>query len=85
MRIYVTGGTGFIGSYVVNELAKGKHNITVLARNPNKVPALSKLPNVSVKKAGMYDHDDLKKAMVKPDALVHVALCWGDTGPDALV
>ena len=61
MNIYVTGGTGFIGSYVVKELSKGQHNIVVLARNPEKTPKLSSLPGVTVKKADMYNEDALKR------------------------
>ncbi len=84
MNIYITGGTGFIGSYVVKELAGRGNNITVLARNPRKSRGLSSLPGVSVKKADMHDYSALKKNMVKPGALIHVALCWGDTGPDMI-
>jgi UDP-glucose 4-epimerase len=36
MHIYISGGTGFIGSYVVKELSKAGHKITVLARNTEK-------------------------------------------------
>ncbi len=33
----------------------------------------------------MEDMDAIKAVMKKPDAVIHVALCWGDTGPDMLV
>jgi len=33
MRIIVTGGTGFIGRPLVNELLENGHNVTVLSRN----------------------------------------------------
>jgi len=84
MNIYITGGTGFIGSYVVKALASKKNRITVLARNPKKAPGLKKLPNVRVVKANMRDFTALKKQIKKPDALIHVALCWGETGPDMI-
>lgn len=84
MNIYLTGGTGFIGSYVVKELADGKNTITILARNPDKVPALRRLSNVKIVRANMQDYAALKKFIKKPDALVHIALCWGDTGPDMI-
>ncbi len=84
MEIYITGGTGFIGSYVVKELCGNKNNITVLARNPNKVPALANLPNVTVKKANMLDYKAVEKSINNIDALVHIALSWGDTGPDMI-
>jgi len=84
MDIYVTGGTGFIGSYVVRELCGNKNKIIILARNSGKVPALLKLPNVSIKKASMLDYGSLERSINKIDALVHIALCWGDTGPEMI-
>jgi len=38
MNVFLTGGTGFIGSYVAMELVKQGHHVTILARNRNKVP-----------------------------------------------
>ena len=42
MKIFLTGGTGFIGSYVAMELVKHGHQVTILARNPDNVPELKK-------------------------------------------
>lgn len=84
MHIYMTGGTGFIGSYVLKELSRGRHRITVLARNPGRVPAFSSLPGVEIKKFDLSDAAGLVKTAKKIDALVLVALGWGDTGPDML-
>jgi Nucleoside-diphosphate-sugar epimerases len=84
MNIYITGGTGFIGSYIVKEFADGKNNVVVLARNPAKVPALCSLPGVTVKKADMLDYSELENSLTDIDALIHVALCWGDTGPEMI-
>ncbi len=85
MKIYVTGGTGFIGSYVVKALSENKHEVIVLARNPKKAPGLKDLKGVRVVKAPMDDFAALKRVIKKPDALVHIALCWGDTGPDMIL
>ncbi|MFW6211170.1 MAG: NAD-dependent epimerase/dehydratase family protein, partial [bacterium] len=85
MRIYITGGTGFIGSYVTARLAElRKHELIILARNPEKTPALKTLHNTKIVKAPFDDYTALKKHIIKPDALIHIALCWGDTGPDML-
>ncbi|MGO8837406.1 MAG: NAD-dependent epimerase/dehydratase family protein, partial [Limisphaerales bacterium] len=43
MNVFLTGGTGFIGSYVAMELVKQGHHATILARNRNKVPELNKI------------------------------------------
>jgi UDP-glucose 4-epimerase len=84
MKIYVTGGTGFIGSYVVKALSQDGHRIVILARDPGKVPALAKFPGVKIVKAPMNDAKKLKRAIKDPDALIHIALCWGDTGPEMI-
>ncbi len=84
MRVYVTGGTGFIGSYTSLELAKAGHEVIILARNPQKAPALAKIKNIKIVKANLSDFVSVKKALIKPDALVHIALCWGDTGPEMI-
>jgi UDP-glucose 4-epimerase len=84
MHIYMTGGTGFIGSFILKELSRCRHKITVLARNPRKVPALSKLPGVEIKQFDLSGAGSLEKMAKKMDALVLVALGWGDTGPDMI-
>jgi UDP-glucose 4-epimerase len=84
MRIYITGGTGFIGSYVLRELADGRNEIVVLARDPGKVPALRSLPRVRIVKAPMQDPAAIRRHLTGPDALVHIALCWGDTAVEML-
>lgn len=40
MKIIMTGGTGFIGSAVVDELGKDKHEIVLLSRSPEKATGL---------------------------------------------
>jgi UDP-glucose 4-epimerase len=81
MKIAITGGTGFIGSYVVKELSGAGHTVKVLARNPAKAPGLRTLRKVSVVKAEMHDLKALARHLAGQDALVHIALCWGNTAP----
>jgi len=37
MNLFITGGTGFIGSALCSRLLKDNHNITILTRHPEKV------------------------------------------------
>lgn len=42
MRIFITGGSGFIGSHLSDELLKENHEITLIVRNLNKEKNISK-------------------------------------------
>ncbi|MBN1962902.1 MAG: NAD(P)-dependent oxidoreductase [Deltaproteobacteria bacterium] len=84
MNIYLTGGIGFIGSYVVKLLSDCGYAITVLAKNPFKIPELAKLPGVCIIHADMHNLASLTREIVKPDVLIHIALCWGDNGPEMI-
>ncbi len=57
MNIFLTGGTGFIGSYVALEMAAQGHRVTILARNPDKVPALAKITNIEIVAGRIADQE----------------------------
>ncbi|MCK4772639.1 MAG: NAD-dependent epimerase/dehydratase family protein [Candidatus Latescibacteria bacterium] len=48
MRIFITGGTGFIGSYLVSRLLADGHELLVLARSPEAVAAVLDMGAVPV-------------------------------------
>jgi UDP-glucose 4-epimerase len=85
MRVFVTGGTGFIGSYIVAMLLERAHEVTILARNPGKVPALKELSGVTLVGGHMADFDVIEEALPGHDACIHVALCWGESAYDMLM
>ncbi len=78
MKIFLTGGTGFIGSYVVKELSDHNHQVNILARNPNKVLKLIELKDVSIINGKLTDFDIIKNNLKDMDACIHIALGWGD-------
>lgn len=75
MKIVLTGGTGFIGSHVLMRLLQDGHEITVLARNPQKVPALQQRNNVTILNVDLNNPEELSKVLKGQDAVVHIALC----------
>ena len=84
MNIFLTGGTGFIGSYVTKTLSDAGHTITVLARNPDKVPGLHHLPNITIVPGLLSDFDIIDEHLKDKDACIHIALGWGDLGTSIL-
>ena len=79
MRVFVTGGTGFIGHYVVKALLEKGHEVVIATRHPNKVPSLCSNPNVSFVQASLTDFDKMRVGLAGCDACIHIALGWGET------
>lgn len=76
MQILITGGTGFIGSFVVEELVRKGHFIHIIANGrqlPEYLNAVSKY--VRYFQADFGEVDILDKALPGCDAVIHMA--WG--------
>jgi UDP-glucose 4-epimerase len=82
--IFLTGGTGFIGSYVVEELVKHGHRVTILARNVHKVSGFLGRDDVRLVHGRLTDRHVIAGALEGKDACIHLALGWGDTAVDML-
>ena len=79
MRVFVTGGTGFIGHYVVKALLEKGHEVVIATRHPNKVPTLKANPKVTFVECALTDFDLMAEGLKGCDACIHIALGWGDT------
>jgi UDP-glucose 4-epimerase len=79
MKIFLTGGSGFIGHWVVKELLAQGHELHLLVRNPSKIPSLKTTPGIVVIEGTLYDQTIMEKALKFADACVHIALGWGET------
>lgn len=84
-KILITGATGFIGSHVVKLLLSKGYNITVLARNKNKIPELLEHSNCTVVEADLSDKQRIKDVLPGHNGLIHIALFWGHTATDMLM
>ncbi len=72
MNILVTGGAGFIGSYVVKLLVKGGHDVTVLDNlSLGKKESVDKAAKLVV--GDISDPQKSKEALVGIDAVIHMA------------
>ena len=78
MKVFITGGTGNIGQYVTKAFLEAGHSVVLLTRTPDRIPAYLTMENVEVVKGNMLDLDVMGKALQGCDAVVHIALGWGN-------
>lgn len=71
MKFFVTGGSGFIGSAVVDELVSHGHQVVGLARSEESAAKLEKA-GAEVIKGGLEDLDALKKGARESDGILHL-------------
>ena len=71
MKILVTGGTGFVGTHLVNTLARRGHDVAVLARNPDGARNRFNRPVERVR-GNVLDVPSLTAALRGRDAVIHL-------------
>ena len=72
MRVFVAGGTGHSGSYIIPELIAAGHEVTGLARSETAAAAVSAL-GAKVRRGDLQDLDGLMEAAADSDGVIHVA------------
>ena len=72
MRVFLTGATGFIGSYLVPELIGAGHQVVGLSRSDEGAAALTRL-GAEVFRADVNDLDRVHAAAEAADGVIHAA------------
>jgi nucleoside-diphosphate-sugar epimerase len=83
MNVFVTGGTGLIGSAVVAELMGHGHTVVALARSDASALTLEHA-GAKVVRGGLVDLDALRAGAVQADGVINLAFGHGLSSPEAL-
>src|SRR5262245_42263292 len=83
MKVFVTGGMGFIGSHIAVELLRQGANVSILARNASKIPRFKTTPGIAIIEGGLDNVDIIAAALPGHDACIHNAIIW-DAEPTEL-
>lgn len=69
MRVFVTGGTGFVGQYIIDQLLNTGHTVRCLVRNAQD----GRLPDTVEQVQGdVLKPDSLKETLSDTDAVIHL-------------
>lgn len=73
MKVLVTGGTGFLGSHVAQQLGELGHEVRCLVRKTSDTRFLQTLPAITLTEGAIEDRDSCRRAVEGMDAVIHCA------------
>lgn len=83
MRVFITGGTGLIGTMVVDELIRHGHHVLALARSEESGQKL-RAAGAEPVRGGLADLGVLRDAAAETDGVIHLAFSNDFSSPEAL-
>ena len=83
MHVFITGGTGLIGSAVAAELIANDHTVLGLARSDASAAAL-KSAGAEPIRGDLADLDAVRKGAAQADGVIHLAFANDFSSPEAL-
>ncbi|PZR53167.1 hypothetical protein DNL40_09250 [Xylanimonas oleitrophica] len=78
MKVFITGGTGYLGSVVVQHLVAGGHEVSALARSHQSARRLTRAGAVPIR-GSLADTRLLADAAADADAVIHAAVDYSMT------
>jgi dihydroflavonol-4-reductase len=84
MRIFVTGGTGFIGTHLVRRLSETDHQVTCLVRRSSNTAVIAG-PGVQFVSGDVTDSGSIQAAIKHHDCVINLANVYSFWEPDPRV
>lgn len=84
MRVFITGGSGWIGSAVIPELLRAGHQVVSLARSDESAAELKSV-GAEALRGGLQDLDALRAGAARSDGVIHLAFVHDTTQVGAAV
>lgn len=78
MKAFVTGGSGFIGSHVVQKLIERGYDVVALARSESSIEAL-RAAGAQIARGDVTDKESMRAGMESADVVFHLA-GWYEIG-----
>jgi nucleoside-diphosphate-sugar epimerase len=73
MTVLLTGGSGFLGSHIAEQLSRAGTPVRALVRKSSDTTLLSSLPELEIHTCALDDRESLGRAMDGVTAIVHCA------------
>ena len=83
MKICIIGGTGFVGTYLINALASQGHSIKVISRRVERHRYLRTLPEVKLTTIDFFGSKILERQIDTYDVVINLAGILNPSGPNS--
>ena len=82
MKVCIIGGSGFVGTYLVNVLASQGHSIKIITRRPERHRHLRTLSNVKLTTIDFFGSKILERQIDTYDVVINLAGILNPSGPN---
>lgn len=81
MIVFITGGSGFIGSRIIKKLVERGHHVIALARSERSAKIVKDL-GAEPLEGDTTDLESLRRGAAKADAVIHMAFNHSSFAPE---